>query len=144
MVKWGIASDGVAGVEATRYLETKGVPILTNPSKFLAKNKLDLKRAADKTGLRIPRDTPGKYPKIVKYSDGYGSLKLDYNSICHNEEEVRKRVAYLQEDNKTFGILVQDYIVGTECSAIVVEMGPEVVALTSLQYVFPNDTPAEQ
>lgn len=105
---------------------------------------MDLQKAADKTGLHIPRDTPGKYPKIVKYSDGYRSLKLDHNSICHDEEAVRARVAYLQEDNTTFGILVQDYIVGTECSAMVVEMGPEVVALTSLQYVFPKDTPAER
>lgn len=134
----------MAGVDATRYLETKGVPILTNPSKFLAKNKMDLQRAADTTGLRIPRDTPGKYPKIVKYSDGYGSLKLDYKSICHGDEEVKKRVAFLQQDNHTFGLLVQDYIAGTECSVIVVEMGPEVVALTPLQYVFPNDTPAEK
>lgn len=134
----------MAGVEATRYLETKGVPILTNPSTFLSKTKIDLQKAAAKTGLRVPRDTPGKYPKIVKFADGYGSLKLDYESICYGEEAVRKRVAYLQEDNDAFGIIVQDYIVGTECSAIVVEMGSEVVALTPLKYVFPDETPPEK
>ncbi|RLL99262.1 hypothetical protein CFD26_106825 [Aspergillus turcosus] len=138
---WGIESDDVAGVEATRYLESKGVIILTNPSTFLAKNKLDLQKAAKKCGLRIPGDTPGKYPKIVKYADGYGSLNLDENSICYTEEDVIKRVAMMQKDNTTFGILVQDYIIGKECSAIVVEMGREVVALTPLQYVFPENTP---
>ncbi|CAM1504922.1 Fc.00g025130.m01.CDS01 [Cosmosporella sp. VM-42] len=141
---WGIETDDVAGVEATRYLESKGVPILTNPSRFLAKTKLDLQRAANKIGLRIPRDTPERYPKIVKYADGYGSLNLDYNSICHSEDQVKNRVAFLQKDNDTFGVLVQDYIVGKECSAIVVEMGPEVVALTPLQYVFPDNTPANE
>ncbi|GIJ89500.1 hypothetical protein Asppvi_008442 [Aspergillus pseudoviridinutans] len=138
---WGIESDDVAGVEATRYLESKGVIILTNPSTFLAKNKLDLQKAAKKCGLRVPGDTPGKYPKIVKYADGYGSLNLDEDSICYTEEEVIKRVAMMQKDNTTFSILVQDYIIGKECSAIVVEMGREVVALTPLQYVFPENTP---
>jgi len=142
--QWGIETDDVAGVEATRYLETKGVPILTNPSTFLVKNKLDLQRAAQKTGIRVPEDTPGKYPKIVKYSDGYGSLSLDQKSICYTEKEVTDRVALLQKEETPFGIIVQDYIIGHECSAIVVEMGKEVVALTPLQYVFPKDTPANE
>lgn len=51
------------------------------------------------------------------------------------------RVAFLQKNKNPFGIIVQDYIIGKECSAIVVEMGREVVALTPLQYVFPTDTP---
>lgn len=134
----------MAGVEAVRYLETKGVHILTNPSTFLSKTKLDLKKAADRTGLLVPRDTPGKYPKIVKYSDGCGSLQLDYDSICHTEEQVQLRVAYLKEQNPKFGTMVEDYIAGRECSAIVVEMGTEVVALTPLQYVFPKDTPSDR
>ncbi|PHH85509.1 hypothetical protein CDD83_324 [Cordyceps sp. RAO-2017] len=129
---WGIESDEVAGVAATRYLESKGVPILTNPSSFLAKTKLDLQRAAYKTGLRVPRDTPGRYPKIVKHSDGYGSLNLDYGSICWDEQSVRERLRLLAREGRSFGTLVQDFIVGTECSAIVIEMGSEVVALTPL------------
>lgn len=40
--QWGTESDDVAGVEAVRYLETKGVHVLTNPSTFLSKTKLDL------------------------------------------------------------------------------------------------------
>lgn len=143
-VQWGIEYDNVAGVAATKYLESKGVIILTNPSKFLAKNKLDLQKAAEKCGLRVPGNTPGKYPKIVKYADACGSLNLDEASICYTEEEVTKRVAFLKENTTTFKILVQDYIIGRECSAIVVEMGREVVALTPLQYVFPENTPSDQ
>jgi hypothetical protein len=144
MEQWGIETDDVAGVEATRYLESKGVIILTNPSAFLAKNKIDLQKAADKCGLRVPGNTPGKYPKIVKYSDGCGSLSLDEKSICYTEDEVLQRVKLLKESNTAFGILVQDYIIGRECSAIVVEMGREVVGLTPLQYVFPEGTPHDQ
>ena len=87
----------MAGVEATRYLESKGVLVLTNPSRFLAMTKLDLQRAADRSGLRIPRNTPARFPKIVKYSDGYGSLGLDHDSICWDEAAVERRVAYLRE-----------------------------------------------
>ncbi|KAL5471804.1 hypothetical protein PMIN07_001451 [Paraphaeosphaeria minitans] len=60
---WGIETDDVAGVEATRYLETKGVPILTNPSSFLSMTKLDLGKTAGETGLRFPKNTPGTIPK---------------------------------------------------------------------------------
>jgi hypothetical protein len=80
----------------------------------LAKNTIDLQKAAEKCGLCVQGNTPNKYPKIVKYSDGCGSLSL-------------------VEKSTAFGILVQDYIFGRECRAIVVEMGREVVGLTPLQ-----------
>lgn len=117
-----------------------------NPSRFLVKGKLDLQHVAMKmgVGLRIPQDTPGRYPKIVKYADGCGSLKLDYNSICHTQDEVQKRIAYLKEDNKTFGVMAQDYIIGTECSAMVIEMGDTVLGLNPLRYVFPTDMSPEK
>ncbi|KAL5428344.1 hypothetical protein PMIN04_000779 [Paraphaeosphaeria minitans] len=141
---WGIETDDVAGVEATRYLETKGVPILTNPSSFLSMTKLDLGKTAGETGLRFPKNTPGRYPKIVKYSNGYGSLNLDCRSICHSDNEVQERIYIMEKGSDVFGILVQDYIIGKECSVIVLEMGFEVVALTPLQCIFPEDTPAEK
>ncbi|KAL5446613.1 hypothetical protein PMIN07_001452 [Paraphaeosphaeria minitans] len=50
----------------------------------------------------------------------------------------------MEKGSDVFGILVQDYIIGKECSVIVLEMGFEVVALTPLQYIFPEDTPAEK
>jgi hypothetical protein len=90
----------------------------------------------------VPGNTPGKFPKIVKYADGYGSLNLDEKSICYTQDAVEERVAFMEQSGKKqFGVLVQDYIIGTECSAIAVEMGREVVALTPLQYVFPDKTP---
>lgn len=113
---------------------------MMTPSNFLEKDKHDLQKAAEKVGLCVPGDTPGRYPKIVKYADGCGSLSLDKDSICYTEEEVNKRVKSLKEATGTFGIMVQDFIVGKECSAIVVEMGHEVVSLTPLQYVFPENT----
>ncbi|KAK4497158.1 hypothetical protein PRZ48_011608 [Zasmidium cellare] len=126
------------------FMNHMGVPILTNPSWFLVKDKVDLQNAARKVGLRVPQDTPGRYPKIAEYADACGALKLDYDSICHTNDEVQKRIAYLQEDQERFGVMVQDYIIGTECSAMVIEMGDAVVALNHLRYVFPSDTPAER
>lgn len=142
--QWGAETDNIAGVEATRYLESKGVTVLTNPSSFLEKDKYGFQKAAEKFGLRVPGNTPGKYPKIVKYADACGSLSLDKDSICYTEEEVNRRVQMLKEGNSIFDVMVQDFIVGKECAAIVVEMGHEVVSLTPMQYVFPENTPESE
>jgi hypothetical protein len=87
-------------------LESKGVIILTNPSTFLAKNKIDLQKAAEKCGLRVPGNASGKYPKIAKYADGYESLNLDEKSICYTDDEILQRVKLMKESNTVFEILV--------------------------------------
>ncbi|PHH60288.1 hypothetical protein CDD81_1878 [Ophiocordyceps australis] len=140
---WGLESDNVAGLDATLYLESKGIPILGQPSSFLSKTKLHLAKAAKLSGLRMPQNTPGKYPKIVKHATTCGSLGLDYDSVCHDEAAVKRRIAHLQQVDDT-PLLVSDYITGAECSAMVIETGRDVVALTPLKYVFPPGTPPEQ
>lgn len=139
--QWGQENDNVAGIEATEYLESKGVVVLTNPSSFLSRTKHHLEQVADAGNFRIPRNTAGKFPKIVKYADSCGSLNLDNDSICYDDEAVANRTALILKKMPELKVIVQDYIVGKECSAIVVEMGHEAVALAPLQYVFPDNTP---
>jgi hypothetical protein len=67
----------VSGIEATHYLESKGVNVLLNPCDFMAKTKLDLEEAARKGGFRVPGNTANKFPKIVKYVDGLASIRMD-------------------------------------------------------------------
>lgn len=118
---------------------------MTNPAYFLAKTKLDLQKAAGEYEVPTPQNTPGKFPKIVKYADGYGSIGLDENSICYTDDEVCQRMNFLRSYNQTFGdVVVQDFIVGKECSTLVVEMGREVVGLTPIEWVFPESTPPNQ
>ncbi|KAH8671827.1 hypothetical protein BGZ60DRAFT_527276 [Tricladium varicosporioides] len=141
---WGQLTDNVSGVEATQYLESKGVPVLLSPSDYIAKTKLDFQAAAGPGGFRVPGNTTGKYPKIIKYVDGLASIGMDYNSICYNEEQVLKRVDLMRTNEPKREILVQDFIRGIESTAIVVEMGCEVCALAPVDWIFDPTTPVDK
>ncbi|KAI1001782.1 hypothetical protein K3495_g6419 [Podosphaera aphanis] len=141
---WGIALENVAGFAATRYMESKGVTILTNPSKFLKKTKLELYDIATKVGLPIPLDTNLVYPKIVKYGNAYGSLNLDNDSICYSDEAVIQRVSFMERSCPQFKVLVQDYIAGREIAVTVFEVGGKQIAATPVECIFPKGlTPNE-
>lgn len=127
-------------------MESKNVPILTNPSRFLKRTKLDLCETAKKSDFLVPGNTPAKFPKFVKYGDGYGG-QLNLKSklaVCMNEEEVRNQIALMKKKNNHLEVLVQDYIIGNACSVIVIEMGRGVVALDPIQQIFPGPTPASE
>jgi ubiquinone/menaquinone biosynthesis C-methylase UbiE len=144
VVKWGQLNDNVSGIEATRYLESKGVNVLLNPSDFMAKTKLDFETASQKGGFRVPGNAANKFPKIVKYVDGLASIGMDYDSICYSEEAVAKRVELMKENEPTREVLVQDFIRGIESMVIVVEMGSEVYALAPVDWVFAPSTPVDK
>lgn len=133
----------MAGIEATRYLESKGVIVLTNPSAFLSKtyDKQTCLHLAKMKGLHVPGIEKHKYPKIVKYTDSCGSIGLDFKSVCYSTTELEDRIRLLAEKDKSAQVITQDFIIGTEVSVIVLEMGHEAVALTPLEYIFPPNTP---
>ncbi|KAH7907219.1 hypothetical protein BJ138DRAFT_524951 [Hygrophoropsis aurantiaca] len=134
---WGQPEDDVAGVEAVKYLESKGVPFIGLPSHFLAKTKLDFRDAARRHGVRVPDDNT--FPKIVKLANGCGSLDLTEDSVCYTQEAVEDQVRLLKEKNGGREVVVQQFIVGEECSAMVLEMGNNVVALPPTMMRFPDD-----
>ncbi|KAG7008610.1 hypothetical protein G7Y79_00005g017510 [Physcia stellaris] len=140
---WGQLTDNVAGVEATQYLESKTDRILCNPSEFIGKTKADFYEAARvMEGLLVPGDTPGHFPKIVKYTDGLGSMGLD--SLCYTEEAVKGMTDTMSTKEPHRKTIVQDYIRGTESFAVVVEMGDQVVALEPMDILFAPDTDPDQ
>lgn len=137
-------NDNVSGVEATQYLESKGVIVLLNPADFIAKTKLDFQDASQKGGFRSPANTPNKFPKIVKYVDGLASMGMDYNSVCYSENEVVRQVELLKDKEPNRRVLVQDFICGRESTVIVMEMGSEVTALAPVDWVFDPQIPADR
>ncbi|MCJ1246355.1 hypothetical protein MMC30_003562 [Trapelia coarctata] len=142
---WGQLTDNVAGVEATRYLESKGVPILASPSDYMCKTKLDFYRASKTgSGFRVPGNTEGKFPKIVKYADGMGSVGLDYDSVCYSQQALDKKMELLKTNEPARDLVIQDFVRGLESTVIVVEMGSEVVALEPVDWVFAADTPVDK
>ena len=141
--QWGQLTDNVAGVEATQYLENKTDRILCNPSEFIGKTKTQFYEAARAMqGLRVPGDTPGRFPKIVKYTDGLGSIGMD--SLCYSEEAVKGMIDTMLLKEPQREIIVQDYIRGTENFAVVVEMRDQVVALEPMEVLFAPGTDPDQ
>ena len=135
----------MAGVEATPYLESKGVVVVLSPSDFMAKTKLSFRGAAETGhGFRVPGNIKDKFPKIVKYADGMASLAMESDSVCYAEEALAKMVELLKSKEPGREIVIQDFIRGIETTAIVVEMGSEVVALLPVDWVFPEDTPVDK
>jgi predicted ATP-grasp superfamily ATP-dependent carboligase len=110
----------------------------------LCNDKLEFYAKVKPAGVRIPGNEPGRFPKIVKLSDGANSETLDLKSICYNEKQLEERVALVREMKPDAIPLTQDYITGPEVNVVVLEMGNAVVALEPAEYVFPSETPPDQ
>ncbi|KAH7912059.1 hypothetical protein BJ138DRAFT_1149218 [Hygrophoropsis aurantiaca] len=133
---WGQPEDDVAGVEAVKYLESKGVPFIGLPSRFLAKTKLDFRDAARGCGVRVPDDTT--FPKIVKLASGCGSQYLTEDSVCYTQAAVEEQVRLLKEKSGR-EVIVQQFIEGEDCTAVVLEMGDNIVALPPVMARYPDE-----
>ncbi|KAG6012675.1 hypothetical protein E4U43_007697 [Claviceps pusilla] len=136
-------SRHVDGIKATKHLESKNVTVLTNPSDLSAKSQLDLGGRVSGSAFSIPQNTHIKYPKMVKFLHKPDSPGLDAGSVCPDEHAVKRRITLLQEQDPTLAILVQDYIYGDDCAALVMDLGGHVIALPPLQFVFPRNTSAD-
>ncbi|ORX99125.1 glutathione synthetase ATP-binding domain-like protein [Basidiobolus meristosporus CBS 931.73] len=141
---WGQEYDSVAGIEALRYIEGKKVPILGTDSKFLSMTKVDFKKAAKRYGILVPKyevlsestaTTKLQFPVIVKLANACGSLHMTEKSLCVSSDELCVEVERLLGLAKS-EVLVEEYVSGDEYSAIVVETGCGVEALTPIKYTF--------
>lgn len=64
-----------------------------------------------------------RFPLIVKLPSEGASMGLDYNSVVHNEADLRKQVAFLLETYGQ-GALVEEYINGREFTVAVLGHSP--------------------
>lgn len=95
---WGQLEDTVAGIEATEYLESLGVPIVGYQSKVLRRSKLDFYNAAKKSGLPVPaRGADMKFPVFVKPAKMCASMFIDERSVCKNQSELDQQLARINE-----------------------------------------------
>lgn len=95
--------------------------------------------ASKESSINIPGNTPGKFPKICKYTDSCSSHNL--HDLCNDERAVEERISWMKNLEPKRGVFTQDYIFGAECSAIVIELGSKTaIALMPLEYKFPQGT----
>ncbi|OGM49537.1 hypothetical protein ABOM_001684 [Aspergillus bombycis] len=153
---WGTLDDDVAGIQASQYFESLGVPSAGIRSWERSRTKNDFYKEARKRGA--PR-VPGIdiFPLFVKPANGCSSQMIDEKSVCHNEGELREALrrinAQLYEsrlnrarslgsvDPKAYAdnfdpvgrsddIVVQEYIPGEDYIVSVIELGDSAVALS--------------
>lgn len=157
---WGTEYDNVAGIEATKYLESKNILMIGTSSKYLSITKCECKKAFELAKVKTPKaivvtsddenllnfvaDSGLSFPTIVKPSTGCGSEHLTSESVCHDPSQVMKQVKQLRS-KIACSVLIEEFIDGDEISVMVLETKNGVIALTPLVYVFPTSRqPAEK
>lgn len=158
---WGTLDDPVAGVLASRYFESLGLPSCGIRSLERSKSKNDFYKSARLHGAPL---VPGvdRFPLFVKPAYGCASQLIDENSVCHNQEEldltlrrmstsllearIRRAHALGIEDPVKYAsscdclgrdsddIVVQEYIEGRDYTCSVLEMGQTCIALAPIVY----------
>lgn len=152
---WGTPEDGVAGLEATMYLESLNVPLVGLCSKTLRKSKHDFYRAAQARGSPpVPNDDPNTFPVIVKAARSCASMYLNSKSICFTVEERDAAIEAIDRklqigrqqslgkdemspcpwatiDKLPDDIIVQQFVPGIDYSVVIIEFGNSPIALKS-------------
>ena len=122
----GYGEDRVTA--ACRISKAIGTPFYATEEQInITRNKRIFKDLCTKHGVPVPkdycfhlplsaedRDKIG-YPVIVKPSDNGGRKGI---SVCRNEAELDAAIAYAQGQSKDGQIIVEEYITGTELSAV--------------------------
>lgn len=89
--------------------------------------------------IKIPENTPGKFPNICKYTDSCSSHNL--HGLCNDERAVDEKISWIKNLEPKRDVFAQDYVFGDECSAMVIELGSKTaVALMPLEHKFPQGT----
>ncbi|QMW39184.1 hypothetical protein G4B11_002464 [Aspergillus flavus] len=152
---WGTLDDDVAGIQASQYFESLGVPSAGIRSWERSRTKNDFYKEARKRGApRVPGTD--RFPLFVKPANGCASQMIDERSVCHDEGELREALRRINvelyesrlnrgrslgvPDFKAYAdgfdpvtrsedIVVQEYIPGKEYIVSVIELGDSAVAL---------------
>lgn len=127
--------DGViAGYSEDRVLAACRISMAINKPFYATENQINItrnkglfKEICQKCGIDTPRDYSCKlpmsrealdrveYPVIVKPSDNGGRKGI---SVCNTEEELLSALKVASEFSKTGDVVVEEYLTGTEMSAI--------------------------
>lgn len=122
----GYGEDRVTA--ACRISQAIGTPFYATEEQInITRNKRIFKDLCQKHGVPVPKDYCVKlpmsreeknsivYPVIIKPADNGGRKGI---SVCETESDLDAAIAYAQEYSKTGEVVVEEYVVGTELSAV--------------------------
>ncbi|BCS29698.1 uncharacterized protein APUU_80001A [Aspergillus puulaauensis] len=153
---WGSLDDDVAGIQASQYFETLGLPSAGIRSWERSMTKNDFYETSRRRGAP-PVPGTERFPLFVKPAKGCASQMIDEHSICYNETDLHKALGRINErlrdsrlrrakalglgdpqayaDSYDAGsrssddIVVQEYISGQDYTVSVIAMGACALAL---------------
>ena len=148
----GAADQEIPGIEVVRTLEKHRVPFVGAVSACYEPSRLHLKRVCRRLGIATPRSAITRteadieraakglrFPLFVKHHNSYASIDLSRRSkVCSPSGlriQARKMIA------RHGGALVEEYIDGLECTALVAENPADPgrpIVYTPIQYRFPE------
>jgi D-alanine-D-alanine ligase len=112
-------------------------------------NKFLVKKLLEQNGIPVPRyqlfNTPGDYidpslrfPLITKLNAIHGAVEITREAISENEKHLRERLRYLIQTYKQ-PVLAEEFIVGREITAILLEGMNKKVYLAEKAFLNPGD-----
>jgi D-alanine-D-alanine ligase len=119
----------------------------------LSYNKFLVKKLLQQNGVPVPfyqlMNTPSdpldptlRYPLISKLNEIHGAVEITKNSVSEDEKHLRERIRFLVSTYKQ-PVLVEEYIVGREVTAILLEglnkkvyLAEKVFSASDDKYVF--------
>lgn len=121
-------ASSIPGILELLNLPYTGAGIL---GEALSYNKFLVKKLLEQNGIPVPHyqlfntvfdqlDPTLRFPLISKLNEIHGAVEITKNSVSENEKHLRKRVKFLI-DTYEQPVLVEEFIVGRELTAILLE-----------------------
>lgn len=151
LIEW-CGQDIALSQKAFAYLQKLKIPVTgVNEELFvMSGDKTRMKQALQKIGVPIPKGQVFEtgeekievltYPVIVKPSLEHCSMGLSYDSIAHNEEELRQIVKRQIADFHQ-SALAEEFVVGRELLVYLIEEKSGVRVLPIEEVIFSNHNP---
>lgn len=130
----GYGEDRVTA--ASRISRAIGAPFYATEEQIdITRNKRVFKDLCKANGVPVPEDfcfslplsekdkSSIRYPVIVKPADNGGRKGI---SVCEGPETLDAAIAYAQSQSKTGGIVIEEYVRGTELSAVYTMVNGEI------------------
>lgn len=121
-------ASGIPGILEILDIPYTGAGIL---GEALAYNKFLVKKLLEQNGIPVPRyqlmssafdplDPTLRYPLISKLNEIHGAVEITKNSVSETEKHLRERIKFLIATYDQ-PVLVEEFIVGRELTAILLE-----------------------
>lgn len=148
----GAADQEIPGIEVVRTLEKHRVPFVGAVSGCYEPSRMHLKRVCRRLGIASPRSVIARteadidraaqslrFPLFVKHHNSYASIDLSRRSrVCSH---AGLRIQARKMISRHGGALIEEYIDGLECTALVAENPADPdrpIVYTPIQYRFPE------